>query len=119
MDAIHIELLDQMFDKLETNTSDELCVDGEEFVQALGRADYASPVAADGNTDSRFRLFLKVPGFPELGGVYYISGWHVNINQNNSRGIVCLSWDAEQGYIDPQRREAVMATRCKNTEIGG
>ena len=103
MDAIHIEMFEHMF---EPTDDEDLCADSGEFVQAIMRAGFDSPVAAAGVTDSRFRLFLKIPGQPELTGVYYVSGWL-------DRGAVHLSWDDDQEHIVPRRREAILATRAK------
>jgi hypothetical protein len=115
MDAVYIELLPQMLvsAKEETTASGrktgdkEIWAYSEEFTQALMRAGYECPTATAGSTDSRFRLFLKVPGRRELSGVYYVSGWI-------DRGEVSLSWDPHQDFLMPRRREAVMATRAKN-----
>jgi len=106
MDAVHIELLEEMLDELETNTSDGLCADSEEFSKAVLRAGFQPPIADAGSTDSRFRMFLTVEGKPELTGVYYVSGWR-------DSGIVHLSCDPDQVHIVPKRREAVLATRRK------
>ena len=106
MYAIHIMLLEEMLDELETNTTDNVCANSDAFERAVNRAGFMTPIAAAPTTDSRFRLYLKVSGYPNLTGVYYVSGWA-------DRGTVSLSWDPEQGYIVPKRREAVLATRRK------
>ncbi len=118
MDAIHIELFDTVFDELVMNTSrrmgftsEDLYANSDEFETAVNRAGFRTPIAAAPITDSRFRLYLKVPGFPKLTGVYYVSGWA------DSRGTVSLSRDPEQGYIVPKRREAIMATKRLHDEI--
>jgi hypothetical protein len=90
-----------------TTVFEDVLANSDEFNQAVRRAGYESPTAAAGITDSRFRLFLKVPGKPELTGVYYVSGWR-------DEGVVHLTWDDEdQEHIIPRRREAIMATRAK------
>ncbi len=107
MDAIHIELLPQMLEPFDEEDKDkDIWADSEEFTQAVMRAGFPAPTGAAGVTDSRFRLFLKVPGKPELSGVYYVGGWQ-------DKGTVSLSWDDDQVHIVPRRREAIMATRAK------
>jgi hypothetical protein len=114
MHAIHIELLPQMIESLHeeatakgVKTGDkDVWANSEEFTQAVMRAGFECPLGAAGVTDSRFRLFLKIPGKQEFNGVYYVSGWH-------DKGTVSLSWDPDQEHIVPRRREAIMATRAK------
>ena len=108
MEAIYLELLPQILglerEWLETK---DIWVDTGEFRQALMRAGYNCPTGAAPSTDSRFRLFLKVPGRPELTGVYYVGGYQ-------DKGTVSLDWDPDQGHIIPRRREAIKATQAKN-----
>jgi len=114
MDAISIELLPQMIESADeevtangTKTGDkEISVDTGEFRQELMRVGYECPTAAAPTTDSRFRLFLKIPSKSEFNGVYYVSGYR-------DAGFVSLSWDPRQDYLMPRRREAIMATRAK------
>ncbi len=106
MDAIYIELLPQMLGHGDLDTKD-IWVDTDEFRQALMRVGYNCPQAAASSTDSRFRLFLKVPGRPLLAGVYYVGGYR-------DEGKVSLDWDPDQGHIVPRRREAIKATKAKN-----
>ncbi len=110
MDAVYIELLPQMLEVAEIQSvrsvGKDIRADTGEFRQALMRAGYNCPIAAAPITDSRFRLFLKVPGKSELNGVYYVGGYADN-------GRVSLDWDPDQGHIVPRRREAIMATRAK------
>jgi hypothetical protein len=108
MDAFYLELLPQMLERA-TTVFENIVAYSDEFEQAVMRAGYEIPlVASSGMADSRFRLFLKVPGRQELTGVYYVSGW-------GDKGTVNLSWDdEEQGHILIRRREAIMATRAKN-----
>jgi hypothetical protein len=114
MEAIHLELLPQMLEyaKEETHEDGRKTGDKEisaatgEFRQELMRAGYDCPTGAASSTDSRFRLFLKIPGQPEFNGVYYVSRYR-------DSGHVSLSWDPDQVHIIPRRREAIMATRAK------
>ncbi len=106
MDAVYIELLPQMLEHA-TTVFEDIRVFSDEFIQAVQRTGYEIPTAAAASTDSRFRLFLKVPGRQELNGVYYVGGW-------SDKGTVSLSWDPHQDYLMPRRREAIMATRAKN-----
>jgi hypothetical protein len=69
------------------------------------RAGYDCPVGASPITDSRFRIFLKIPGLSEYNGVYYVRGFE--------DGTVSLDWDLDQEHIMPRRREAIMATKAK------
>lgn len=114
MHAVHIELLPQMLEHA-TTVFEDILANSDEFNQAVMRAGYNSPTAAAGITDSRFRLFLKVPGKPELTGVYYVSGWRdEGVAGWRDEGVVHLTWDDEdQEHIIPRRREAIMATRAK------
>ena len=111
MEAIHIELLPQMLESADEEglrTGDkEISANTGEFRQALMRAGYDCPTAAAPTTDSRFRLFLKIPGKSEFNGVYYVGGYR-------DAGFVSLSWDPDQEHIVPRRREAIRATRAKN-----
>ena len=112
MEAVYIELLPQMLEHA-TTVFEDIIADGPEFIQVVRRAGYPPPTAAAASTDSRFRLFLKVPGRQELNGVYFVGGWR-------DKGTVSLSWDPHQDYLMPRRREAIMATRAKNrAEAGG
>lgn len=114
MHAVHIELLPQMLESHDEEitasgrkTGDkQISVYTGSFRQALGRAGYDCPTGASANSDSRFRLFLKIPGLSGYNGVYYVGGY-------NDEGTVSLDWDLDQGHIIPRRREAIMATRAK------
>ena len=110
MDAITIELFPQMLEYA-TTVFEDIRAYSDEFTQAVHRAGYETPIAAAGITDSRFRLFLRVPGRQELTGVYYVAGWA-------DKGTVSLSWDPHQDFLMPRRREAIMATRAKNRAEG-
>lgn len=114
MHAVHIELLPQMLESHDEEitasgrkTGDkQISVYIEEFRQAIMRVGYDCPTAASPITDSRFRLFLKIPGLSEYNGVYYVSGYL-------DKGTVHLDWDLDQEHIIPRRHEAIMATRAK------
>ncbi len=114
MHAIHLELLPQMLEYAKEETTKagrktgdkEISASTGEFRQALMRVGYDCPTGAAPSTDSRFRMFLKIPGKPEFNGVYYVCGYR-------DAGFVSLSWDPDQEHIVPRRREAVMATRAK------
>ncbi len=112
MHAIHLELLPQMLeDHAEEQTGDKyISVRTAEFRTALMRAGYNCPTAASPITDSRFRIFLTIPGLSEYNGVYYVGGYQ-------DKGTVSLDWDLDQEHIVPRRREAVMATRAKGEVI--
>ncbi len=110
MNAITIALLPQMLEHA-TTVFEDIRAYSDEFIQAVQRAGYEIPTADAPTTDSRFRLFLKVPGRQELNGVYYVSGW-------SDKGTVGLTWDPHQDFLMPRRREAIMATRAKNRAEG-
>jgi len=109
MDAIHICLSEVDIDREKTNTEFggwDLYAASKKFVKAVEKQGFASPAGAAQTTDSRFRVYLRVTGRPKLTGVYYVGGW-LDVGQ------VHLSWDDEQGYLVPRRREAVLATKAK------
>lgn len=114
MHAVHIELLPQMLESYDEEitpsgrkTGDkQIAVYTAEFRQAIMRAGYDCPTGASPITDSRFRLFLKIPGLSGYNGVYYVGGYQ-------DKGTVSLDWDLDQEHIIPRRREAIMATRAK------
>ena len=114
MEAVHIELFEHMIDTFRPGVLEpqdprnrDIWANTSEFRQAVMRAGFdGGPTGAASSTDSRFRLFLKVPGKPGLRGVYYVSGYQ-------DEGLVSLCWDHDQGHIVPRRREAIMATRAK------
>ncbi len=70
MDAIHIELFAQMIEQsIVLERTKDIWVNSMEFKQVVMRAGFPPPTAAANSTDSRFRLFLKVKGKPELTGL--------------------------------------------------
>lgn len=62
--------------------------------------------------DRRFRVYLNVQGRPELTAVYYVVGWLEG-------GLVRLDRDPDQDHIVPRRKEAILATKRKNSLISG
>jgi hypothetical protein len=114
MHAIHLELLPQMLEdyaeeqtKSGRKTGDKyISVYTAEFRTELMRAGYEVPTAASPITDSRFRIFLKIPGLSQYNGVYYVGGYQ-------DQGTVSLDWDLDQEHIVPRRREAILATKAK------
>jgi hypothetical protein len=114
MHAIHLELLPHVLkDFAEEQTKDgrktgdkHISVYTEDFRRELMRVGYDTPTGASPITDSRFRIFLKIPGLSQYNGVYYVGGYQ-------DKGTVSLDWDLDQEHIVPRRREAIMATRAK------
>ncbi len=109
MYAIHICLAAEDIDREKTTThlgGWDLYADRGKFLEAVEERGFSFPSGASVLNDSRFRVYLSVPGRPKLTGVYYVGGWF-------DEGLVHLEWDDDQDHIVPRRREAILATRHK------
>jgi len=81
------------------------------FLWVVKECGFPSPFAV-GINDSGFRVYLNVQGRPELTAVYYVVGWLEG-------GLVRLDRDPDQDHIVPRRKEAILATKRKNSLISG